>query len=76
MRPKILIGYDESPEGEDALVLGESLSEVLDANPVVAIVISHSEAIRASTSGSSTRQLSSTPSRAPRRRASASTAAR
>jgi len=41
MRPKVLIGYDESPEGEDALLLGESLSDVLEAKPVVATVISH-----------------------------------
>jgi len=38
---KVLIGYDGSPQGEDALVLGRSLSDVLDATPVVATVISH-----------------------------------
>ncbi|HKH41587.1 MAG TPA: universal stress protein [Solirubrobacterales bacterium] len=41
MQPRILIGYDGTPEGEDALGLGHSLSEVLDAVPVVATVISH-----------------------------------
>jgi nucleotide-binding universal stress UspA family protein len=41
MKPRVLIGYDGSPEGEDALLLGRSLIEVLDATPVVATVISH-----------------------------------
>jgi nucleotide-binding universal stress UspA family protein len=41
MKPKVLIGHDGSPQGEDALLLGGSLSDVLDARPVVATVISH-----------------------------------
>jgi nucleotide-binding universal stress UspA family protein len=41
MRPKVLIGYDGSPEGEDALGLGRSLSQVLDARPIVTTVIAH-----------------------------------
>lgn len=40
MKPKLLIGYDDSPEGRDALRLGGTLSECLDADPVVATVIS------------------------------------
>jgi len=39
MKPKVLIGYDGSPEGEDALGLGGRISEVLDARPLVATVI-------------------------------------
>jgi nucleotide-binding universal stress UspA family protein len=39
MRPKVLIGYDGSPEGEDALGLGRRISEVLDARALVATVI-------------------------------------
>lgn len=41
MRPKVLIGYDGSPEGEDALGLGRKVSRLLDATPLVATVISH-----------------------------------
>ena len=41
MRPKILIGYDGSAQGEDALGLGRQLSELLEATPVVTTVISH-----------------------------------
>jgi nucleotide-binding universal stress UspA family protein len=41
MRSKVLIGYDGSPQGEDALALGKQLSQILDARPVVATVISH-----------------------------------
>ena len=41
MHPKVLIGYDDTPEGEDALGLGRRISEVLDARPLVATVISH-----------------------------------
>jgi nucleotide-binding universal stress UspA family protein len=40
MRSKVLIGYDGSPQGEDALRLGRKICEVLDASPVVAAVIS------------------------------------
>jgi nucleotide-binding universal stress UspA family protein len=40
MRPKVLIGYDDSHEGEDALGLGFTLSEVLDATPIVATIVS------------------------------------
>ena len=41
MRPKVLIGYDDTPEGEDALELGRRICEVLDATPLVATVIAH-----------------------------------
>jgi nucleotide-binding universal stress UspA family protein len=41
VKQKVLIGYDGSPEGEDALGLGRELSEVLDARPVVTTVIAH-----------------------------------
>jgi nucleotide-binding universal stress UspA family protein len=41
VQPKVLIGYDGSPEGEDALWLGRSLSQILDARPIVATVIAH-----------------------------------
>jgi nucleotide-binding universal stress UspA family protein len=41
MHSKILIGFDGSPEGEDALRLGRKISEVLDARTIVATVISH-----------------------------------
>ncbi len=41
MKPKVLIGYDGSPQGDDALALGRRLSETLEARPVVATVISH-----------------------------------
>ncbi|HSD24001.1 MAG TPA: universal stress protein [Solirubrobacterales bacterium] len=41
MKRRVLIGYDGSPEGEDALQLGRNLCEVLDAMPVVTTVISH-----------------------------------
>jgi nucleotide-binding universal stress UspA family protein len=41
MKPKVLIGYDDSLQGEDALGLGRQLSEILDAGPIVATVISH-----------------------------------
>lgn len=40
-RPKVLICYDGSPEGEDALGLGQSLSQALDARPIVTTVIAH-----------------------------------
>jgi nucleotide-binding universal stress UspA family protein len=40
MRPKVLIGYDDTPEGEDALALGRQISEILDARPLVATIIS------------------------------------
>jgi nucleotide-binding universal stress UspA family protein len=38
---KILIGYDGTPEGEDALGLGRLLCEALKATPVVTTVIRH-----------------------------------
>jgi nucleotide-binding universal stress UspA family protein len=41
MRSKVLIGYDGSPQGEDALWLGHRISQVLDARPVVTTVIAH-----------------------------------
>jgi nucleotide-binding universal stress UspA family protein len=41
MQSKVLIGYDDSSEGDDALVLGHRLSEILDARPVVTFVIAH-----------------------------------
>jgi nucleotide-binding universal stress UspA family protein len=41
MLPKVLIGYDGSPQGDDALWFGRSLSEVLDARPIVTTVIAH-----------------------------------
>ncbi len=41
MKPKVLIGYDGSPQGDDALGLGRTFAEVLDASPVVTTVISH-----------------------------------
>jgi nucleotide-binding universal stress UspA family protein len=44
MEPKVLIGYDGSPQGDDALGLGRRLSEILGARPVVATVISHPRA--------------------------------
>ena len=40
MRPTVLIGYDDTPEGEDALGLGRRISEILDARPLVATIIS------------------------------------
>jgi nucleotide-binding universal stress UspA family protein len=41
MSSKVLIGYDGTSQGEDALRLGRNLSRVLDARPVVATVIAH-----------------------------------
>ena len=41
MRTRILIGYDGSSQGDDALGLGRRISEVLDATPIVATVIAH-----------------------------------
>lgn len=41
MKQKVLIGYDGTPQGDDALHLGRRLSEVLEATPVVTTVISH-----------------------------------
>ncbi len=41
MRTKVLIGYDGSPQGEDALGFGRQITEVLDARPVVTMVIAH-----------------------------------
>jgi nucleotide-binding universal stress UspA family protein len=41
VRSNVLIGYDGSPEGEDALGVGRRLSEVLDARPIVTTVIAH-----------------------------------
>jgi nucleotide-binding universal stress UspA family protein len=44
VEPKVLIGYDGSPQGDDALGLGRRLSEILGASPVVTTVISHPRA--------------------------------
>ncbi|HEY1238779.1 MAG TPA: universal stress protein [Solirubrobacterales bacterium] len=41
MNSKVLIGFDGSPQGADALGLGRTISELLDARPLVATVISH-----------------------------------
>ena len=41
MKSKVLIAYDGSAEGEDALRLGGRITEMLDARPLVATVISH-----------------------------------
>jgi nucleotide-binding universal stress UspA family protein len=41
MLSKVLIGYDGSPQGDDALWFGRSLSQVLDARPIVTTVIAH-----------------------------------
>ena len=41
MQPKVLIGYDDTPQGLDALRLAQPLSELLGARPVVATVIGH-----------------------------------
>jgi nucleotide-binding universal stress UspA family protein len=41
MRTTVLIGYDGSPQGEDALALARRISEILDASPVITTVISH-----------------------------------
>jgi nucleotide-binding universal stress UspA family protein len=41
MQSKVLIGYDGSAQGEDALAFGRQLSEILNAAPVVTTVISH-----------------------------------
>lgn len=40
-RRKVLIGYDGTPEGEDALGLGQLLSKALKATPVVTTVVMH-----------------------------------
>ena len=39
MKRRIIIGYDGSPNSEDALTLGKELCEVLDATPLVAACI-------------------------------------
>ena len=41
MQQKVLIAYDGTPEGDDALGLGRLLCEALDARPLVTTVISH-----------------------------------
>jgi nucleotide-binding universal stress UspA family protein len=41
VRSKVLLGYDGSPQGEDAFGVGRRLSEVLDARPIVTTVIAH-----------------------------------
>src|SRR5512132_2590366 len=41
MPHKVLIGYDGSPQGDDALAFGRILSEVIDARPIVTTVIPH-----------------------------------
>jgi len=38
---KVLIGYDDTPEGEDALELGRRISDALEARPLVTTVIAH-----------------------------------
>lgn len=38
---KVLIGYDGTPEGEDALGLGQLLSKALGATPLVTTVVRH-----------------------------------
>jgi len=40
-RRKILIGFDGTPQGEDALALGHLLSRALEATPVVTTVVRH-----------------------------------
>ena len=39
MKRKVIIGYEWSESGEDALALGEVLAEVVDATPVIATVL-------------------------------------
>lgn len=41
MTPKILIGYDGSERGEDALALGALLATALDATPLVALAVAY-----------------------------------
>jgi nucleotide-binding universal stress UspA family protein len=41
MPTTVLIGYDGTPEGEDALELGRRICDVLDAKPLVGTIISH-----------------------------------
>jgi nucleotide-binding universal stress UspA family protein len=41
MHLKVLIGYDGSPQGADALRLGRLISGALEATPVVTTVVSH-----------------------------------
>jgi nucleotide-binding universal stress UspA family protein len=41
MRSRILIGYDGSSEGDDALGLGHRIAQTVDASPVVTTVIAH-----------------------------------
>jgi nucleotide-binding universal stress UspA family protein len=41
MPHKILIGYDGSSQGDDALGFGWNLSQILDARPIVTTVIAH-----------------------------------
>ena len=41
MQSKVLIGYDGSPQGDDAVGLGHTLSELLGARPLVATVIAY-----------------------------------
>ena len=38
MTNKIIIGYQDTPQGHDALALGEVLAETLDARPLAATV--------------------------------------
>lgn len=37
-RRKLVLGYQDTPQGDDALALGESLAEILDLQPLVATV--------------------------------------
>ena len=74
MRAKVLIGYDGSPQGEDALGFGRRITEVLDAAPVVTMVIAHPR------HGTDEREfddaVTGTVSRSSRRRANAWTKSR
>ncbi len=38
MKRKIIIGYDPAHHGEDALALGRTVAELLDARPIVAVI--------------------------------------
>jgi nucleotide-binding universal stress UspA family protein len=41
MHPNVLIGYEGSAQGDDAVGLGRQISAVLEATPIVTTVISH-----------------------------------
>ncbi len=38
-RPKIVIAFDETPSGDDALALGQVLAEILNAKPIAVTVV-------------------------------------